>query len=248
MSYESVPDVEEGDGGLPSSDVLIKAAKERYPEAGTELEAEFLGRLDDAIDNAKPNISVPRLSVEQLQTGSGGASPTLANGDFIAFAKSLKFPTVAFAATLVSGFVVVLSNSAIVRAMYPYYACLLTFAASVPDIRKRFLDSIVPVFDQLTNMKDGIERKVDGVADKGLNYLSITEKAMNNALSPIKDKLAMVTQFETMLKKIDPDIDIPGTHNRCHDGMFGFFWLIRLTATHAHVDWLMIYPQRHVRH
>ena len=48
MSYEPVPDVEQGDQGplLPSSDQLIKVARERYPEAGTEIEAEFLGRLD----------------------------------------------------------------------------------------------------------------------------------------------------------------------------------------------------------
>lgn len=208
MSYEAVPDVEEGDGGLPSSDVLIKAAQERYPEAGTELEAEFLGRLDDAIDNAKPTVSFPRLSVEQLQSGSGQGDAAL--GDLIAFAKTLKLPTVAFAITALSGLVVIVANSAVIRAIYPYYACILTFAASVPDIRKRFLESIAPVFDKLQNVKDGTERKVEGIADKGLNYLGITEKAMNNALAPIKDKLSLATKLETMLKKINPDIDIPG--------------------------------------
>ncbi len=130
--------------------------------------------------------------------------------DFMAFAKSLKLPTIAFATKAVSGLVVIVANSAVLRAMYPYYACILTFAASVPDIRKRFMESIAPVFDKFQTVKDGTERKVEGIADKGLNYLAITEKAMNNALAPIKDKLSLATQFETLLKQFNPDIDIPG--------------------------------------
>ena len=218
--YESIPDVEEGHAGnargLPSATVLIKTAQERYPEAGSEVEAEFLGRLDDAIENAKPRISIPRLLLESA-SGDAAATSSVGVQDFVAFVKSLKLPTIAFAITLLSGLLLVImhTNSDIGRAMYPYYACTLTFAASVPDIRKRFMDSTTPAFEKLKNVKEDIERKVDSVADKGLNYLTITEKAMNSALAPIKDKLALVTKFEAMLKKVNPDIDIPGNAIHC---------------------------------
>jgi hypothetical protein len=204
MSYQAVPDVEQGGEGLPPSDALIKAAQERYPEAGTTVEAEFLGRLDDAIDNAKPSITVPRISVEQL--GSGDAE----GGDYMALAKALKMITIALAVTLVSTLIVVATNNPLSRAIFPYYACILIFAASVPDIRQRFLNSIAPVFNEFNTVKEVVERKVDGVSDKGLKYLGITNTAMNNALAPIKEKLSAATKLESMLKKIDPTIDIPG--------------------------------------
>lgn len=210
MSYEAVPDVELGNenDGLPSSEALIKAAHERYPAAGSAIEAEFLGRLDDAIANAKPSITIPRLSVEQL--GPGDAKGGDFTADFTALVKSLKIPTIALAVTLASALIVVATNNPLTRAIFPYYACILTFTASVPDIRQRFLDSIAPIFNKFNSVKEGVERKVEGISDKGLLYLGITETAMNNALAPVKEKLSSATKLETMLKKIDPTIDIPG--------------------------------------
>lgn len=208
-TYESIPDVEQPDGndaddyGIPTSDLIIKKAQERYPEAGTALEAEFLGRLDDAIDNAEPKIVIPRLSVKDLQ-------PTSEMNDTMELIKSLKLPTVAFAVTVTTALIIVVSNSPIAQALFPYYACILTFMSSIPDIRKRFLAGVKPVFDNISTLKKNVESRVDGVSTKGLRYLSITETAMNQAITPIKDKLAFATKAQDMLRQTDPTIDIPG--------------------------------------
>jgi hypothetical protein len=209
-SYEPVPDVEQpadtaddDDDGITSTDMIIAKAQGRYPEAGTALEAEFLGRLDDAIDHAEPKISVPRLALKDLQPTS--------EMDHMELIKALKLPTAALAVTITTALILTVTQSPTADAVYPFYACLLTFLSSVPDIRKRFMAAVAPVFDNLSTMKKRIEGRVDGVATKGLRYLSITETAMNQAIAPIKDKLAFATKAEVMLREIDPTIDIPGT-------------------------------------
>jgi hypothetical protein len=208
-TYEAIPDVEQpddnddDDDGIPTSDLIIRKAQERYPEAGTAIEAEFLGRLDDAIDNAEPKIVIPRVSVKDLQ-------PKSEINDTMDFIKSLQLPTAALAVTITTALIIIVSNSPVAQAVFPYYACIVTYMSSIPEIRKRFLTAIQPIFDHMAVMKKKVERRVEGVSSKGLHYLSITETAMNQAIAPIKDKVAFATKAEDMLRLIDPTIDIPG--------------------------------------
>lgn len=214
-SYEPVPDVEQpDDDGFSPADVIIAKAQERYPEAGSQLEAEFLGRLDDAIEKAEPKITLPRVTAEQLQTMSKAAGEKDGDNaeeisDTKALVHALKLPTAALGVTIASALLLLVVNSPLAKAIYPYYACILTFLASVPDIRRRFLKAVRPVFAKAQGQKEVVERKVDGVATRGLNYLGITEDACNRALAPIRDKLSFATKAETALRQIDPSIDIP---------------------------------------
>jgi hypothetical protein len=104
-------------------------------------------------------------------------------------------------------------NSRLAQTIHPYFSCILTFVASIPEIRKRFIAQITPAFHKFQDTKTVLETKLDGVSDKGLRYLGVTETAMNQALKPINDKLAFVTKFESLLKKADPTIDIPGAYH-----------------------------------
>ncbi|KAG7353749.1 hypothetical protein IV203_003104 [Nitzschia inconspicua] len=203
--YKAIPDAEQPeDIELPPSDVLIARAQERYPEAGTKVKAEFLGRLDDAIDNCQPRIEIPRISPDQLQ-------PSTEIEDQNALLKALKLPTTALVAMIAAALLLMITDSPLAKAIYPYVACITTFLSSVPDIRKRFLNAAVPVFDKLDTLKGTIERRVEGVSATGMKYLDVTEKAMNQAIAPIKDNLAFATKMETALRQIDPKIDIPDT-------------------------------------
>ncbi|KAL3908622.1 MAG: hypothetical protein SGARI_002974, partial [Bacillariaceae sp.] len=206
--YEAVPDAEAPDDiTLPSSDVLIAKAQEKYPEAGTEIEAEFLGRLDDAIDNAQPKIEIPRISPDQLQ-------PSTEIDDTAALFDAMKLPTMALVAMIATALLLALANSPFANAIYPYFACVTTFMASVPDIRKRFMAAVVPVFDKFDTMKKSIEGRVEGVSAKAFKYLNVTETSMNQAIAPIKNKVAFATKMETALRQVDPTIDIPGKYMR----------------------------------
>ena len=204
--YGSIPDSEQPeDVVLPTSDVLIAKAQEKYPEAGTKIEAEFLGRLDDAIDNCQPKIEIPRISTDQLK-------PSSDIDDKAALFDAVKLPTMALIAMIAAALLLLVVNSPLAKFIYPYFACVTTFMASVPDIRKRFLAAVVPVFDKFDSMKGQIEGRVEGVSTKGFKYLGVTEKSMNQAIAPIKDKVAFATKMETALKQVDPTIDIPGTY------------------------------------
>ena len=201
MSYEEVVDVEKG---LPSDDAVVALARQRYPVVHSDIEALFLGRLDDAIDNSTFEIKIPRLQMDQWANG-GGTRTSPAE-----VVNSLKLPTYILFVTVFSAFLAFLSNNPLLNAASPYVSCILTFFSTVPSIRKRLLAKSSLLFTQVDSIKSQAEDAIDGVASRSLQLLHTTESAMNQALVPINAKLAAVTRMESMLKKVKADIDIPG--------------------------------------
>jgi hypothetical protein len=199
-NYEPIPDAEQPDEfELPSSDILIAKAQAKYPEAGTKVEAEFLGRLDDAIDNAQPKIEIPRISPDQLR-------PSSEIKDSKALLKALKLPTIALISLTTVALLLMVTDSPLAKMVYPYVTCVVMFMSSVPDIRKRFLGAVKPVLKTIETMKPMIESKVEGISAKGLKYLTVTESSMKKAIAPIKEKLVFATKLESALRQIPQSI------------------------------------------
>lgn len=195
--YEPVPDV---DSGVAASDGKTSAerAKEKYPEA-SDLEATFLGHLDDAIDNAEPTVAFP--PVDPSEIGEADSPSGLLN--------ALKLPMAALVVSIVLTFLVVWIHVGGLTHAYPYLSALLIFVASIPPTRGRFLKQTAPFFDKIDSIKDLIEGKIKELEEKALSYLTQAYDAFNKAIEPMRPKLDLATKAETMLRKIDPSIDIP---------------------------------------
>jgi hypothetical protein len=203
--YTPIPDVETGEilkeVDVDDESIMLERAMKRYPDAN-EVEAAFFGKLDEAIENARPEIVLPKVQASDI-------GPPKSIMQFVG--ESLVLPTYALGAALVSAAVVVVTGSPVAKALFPYYACILMFPSSIPATRTRFMGQVTPAFTILDDTKALVEEKVSGVSTKALEILDQTEKAMYTAIAPIKSKADMATKAETMLRLVKPDIDIPDT-------------------------------------
>ena len=210
--YSSIPDVDleqpeqpvaAPEAEEPTEEEELKLLAVKYPEAN-EYEAKFLGALDKAIAKySEPKIALPKLppKCEQLGSSSSDSIP--------AFLNSLRAPTVALIATLGAGVQVLAMNNPIYEALYPYLSCVLLFISSIPSLRERFMQRFEALFAVIEHEPKEAEAKIEEFSNKAIKQLDDAESRMDSALKPIQAKLDKVTELESMLRIVDPSIDIP---------------------------------------
>ena len=204
--YSPIPDVETGDAGASS----LESAKARYPEAN-DTEAAFLGRLDDAIANAKPEIKLPPVDAASLGIEADSS---------MGFLNGFKIPSICLVALIVLSFAVAAINNGVLTSFYPYIGAIALRVAAFPPTKGRFVTQTGPAFSTIESTQGRVDTEVGQVSGKALNTLNGAEGKFNDAIAPIKDKLSYATKLETVLKKFDDSIDIPDTTDieRMFDG------------------------------
>ncbi|GAX18182.1 hypothetical protein FisN_25Hh166 [Fistulifera solaris] len=202
MSYEEVEDVEKALQWTPD-DTVMDVARRRYPVVDSDIEALFLGRLDDTIDHFRLEIRLPRVHVGKLAQSSDTRTRW---ADVV---NSIKLPTCALVVTVSTAILSILSHHPLGKVLLPYFSCIVTFLSSIPSIRKRLLTKSSWLLAQFDSVQTQVETAMDEIASRGFQILHTTESTMNQALAPINVKLAAITRVESMLKTIKPDIDIP---------------------------------------
>ncbi|GAX28776.1 hypothetical protein FisN_25Lh166 [Fistulifera solaris] len=214
MSYEEVKDVERALQWTPD-DTVMAVARQRYPVVDSDIEALFLGRLDDTIDHFRLEIKLPRVHIGKLAQSSDTRTRW---ADVL---NSLKLPTSALVVTASASIVSILSHHPLGKVLLPYFSCILIFLSSAPSIRKRLLAKSSWLLAQFDSVQNQVETTMDEIASRGLQLLHTTELTMNQALAPINVKLVAITRVESMLKTIKPDIDIPDPSDvkRSFDGL-----------------------------
>ena len=198
QDYAPIPDVEEGTTIPDSAPDPLIALAEKYPEAN-EHELAFLGALDDAIEKAKPTVTLPTIKAQDL-------GPPDSPQEFL---ESIRIPSVAFGASFVSALIVMATNSRIFIALFPYYSCILLFVGSIPPMKERFSKQAAVIFDGIESKKREVVTKIDGVCTTAVGFVDKAEALMENALGPMKEKADKAKKLEKTLQMIDPDIDIP---------------------------------------
>jgi len=192
MSYESIPDVEAG-VTEPKPD-----PKEKYPDVGDD-EAELLGMLDDVIDMPIPKFELPKLKAEQV-------GPATSIWEFV---DSIKLPFIALIGCITTAVIIAGLNLKIVQAAFPYLAAIGTFLASVNPLTKRFNEQSSRAFDIIDSTEAEVGGKVDEIASGATGIIDMIQEKLFDVIEPIKPKLDKATKAEKVLKKFDPDIDIP---------------------------------------
>jgi len=178
-----------------------RSLAKKYPEANSQ-ELKFLGALDKAIAKySEPKISLPRVQDDRL--GYSGSD------SFPEFLASLKLPTAALIACVGASVTVLATDNEIYRTLFPYVSCILIFTSTIPPLRNRFLQRCEAFVPLVEGQAKSVESKMSSLSTGAIGHLNKAEDTMDAALSPIQEKLDKVTELETMLRTVDPTIDIP---------------------------------------
>lgn len=192
--YEEVPDVEDRVIPLPEVD-----PRETYPEAD-ELQARLLGDLDEVIKLPNPKVELPRIQAQQV----AGAPTTWSE-----LLEALKIPTQTFVATVTVAILTIIWGSSLVQQLFPYVACIIEFASTVPALVQRFANQSDRVFETLDEVDGTIDAQVDAVTFKVQFCVDSVQDLTRQVVEPVRPKLEKVRQAEVILQKYDETIDIP---------------------------------------
>ena len=102
-------------------------------------------------------------------------------------------------------------DNPIAIALYPYISTIMTFLGTVPALKARFNATASLLLGQVDDTITTVKSKIDAIGKKASGYVDQVEDTIQAVLEPIKPKLDQASKMESMLQKIDPDIDIPDT-------------------------------------
>ena len=190
MSYSKVPDAE---APAPAA-----SDASTYPDANA-TELKLLTFLDGAMKNAKPSIPLPQISTKDV-----GPPPTMAE----LFAQ-LKAPAIAFGVSLTSALIVIFLANPVVEALYPYYACIVTFIGSLPTMKARAAQLSGVVFSRMTSVENEVNTAVTDLSNMIQGVISSGKANVDDVLNEYKPKITLASKMESTLKKMDPELEIP---------------------------------------
>lgn len=166
-----------------------------------EEEHELFGVIDDTKKQGSPKIEV---SVDDAEAMSAASL-------FKDLFSALATPIAAFVVGIGGAFLVINSGNEIALLLFPYMIAVLNFLGAVPSITKNLNGAFNLASSIISSTLGKVDSEIGKIEEGALGALTKVEKAIEDALEPIRPKLDQATKMENMLKKLDSDIDIPDT-------------------------------------
>lgn len=192
--YEQVPDIESGDRKVIISE---------YSDLEPNQQKLFLD-LDDAIAFSDLQFATPELDL----------SDVVERGQ--SFFVSIVSPTAVALLQVALAFYIEneekihdISESMVV--IFPYLGALLQFVVSIRPTQKRIIDTTSPVFGQIDAGADRVNSYMAGLQPHVDTMVAFLRQETRAILEPIEPTLVNANKIEFMLKRIDPEVDIPET-------------------------------------
>ena len=190
--YEPIPDVSNDGGG-----------KSLYEDLPTD-QAALIQNMDAAISTANFNFEMPKADPKDLQ--SQGAS----------YIQSIVQPTLTSLVTLAGGWIVsgqaqYSTFAAVVTTAFPYINSVIVFLSSAKPLSTRCSDAVKPIFDKTDKVQDDITDKVGDITKQVDVTIDTIQEQVQDVLKPMKPTIDEAASKDAMLRKINPDFDIPDT-------------------------------------
>jgi len=176
--------------------------QEKYPQAN-EKQSGLLVLLDDVIGNVMPKFEPPLLTIDPPVRALIEEIPTMA--------ESLIVPAMALVATISGAFVMVAIDDPLAIAVYPYIAVFVTFLSTLRPLIARLAAAADVIMLLLDEFIEKIQSELEDVCANATSYVDQVENKLQDVLAPMKPKLDEASKAEVMLKKANPDVEIPDT-------------------------------------
>jgi hypothetical protein len=194
--YEPIPDVEDGEGGVPEK-------KENYADLNlNDKQTKLLLDLDSTIASATLDLSIPKNDPSQLASDFGQSfimvlvAPTLvAVCTFLAALFLEETAKAENAEGKLAGFLV---------QYFPYVAAIAMFLSSVSPIRGRLMAAIEPMSAKIDFGKDAVEKAVANIGPEVDSTIVALQVQVNEVLEPMEPTL----KHSERINKVDPSLEI----------------------------------------
>lgn len=172
-----------------------------------EKQLEFVGTLDDAIDNAMPQVRLPKLRI--VRQSSDNQEVTWSE-----YLSLLIAPCLIFMVTLPAAIAIAVllvdddsdSNIATtIQSLYPYLITLVTFLASVPVIRNRYYGYFEKISTGVDAAKERVDPAVDKLEGRLTGVVKEARRQLDTFLVTIKEKLKQLSQAKKTIELVVTD-------------------------------------------
>jgi exonuclease VII large subunit len=207
--YEPIPDVE------PSVVTSSSSSSSSFDYSGLDpQQMELMSTLDDTIQ--KNNTSM----LLQLQLPAIDPQVMVTQGQ--SWVTSMILPTMTAIGTTVTALVLSAvhqmtnqsnqlesSISSLLIQLFPYFNAVVVFLSSFAPIQQRCMTSVQPILEQVGILSDTITTAVQNVTQHVDTTLDTLQTQVQTTLTPLLPTLQTATQYEQMIRQIQPNIDIP---------------------------------------
>ena len=202
--YEPIPDVENGTAGSTAPSPTDYSG---FDPKQTEL----LSHIDETIQsNGSFQFALPTVSSDDMITQGQSMiqsmiTPTLTTivATITAFGLSA-VQQVTEKSTSVDHTI-----STILFLLFPYVNAIIIFLATFRPIQTRCMTSVEPIFQKLDSIQDTIQSSISNISTNVNMTIETADTKMKEAMEPVLPTLQMATQYESMIRKVQPDVDIP---------------------------------------
>lgn len=203
--YEPIPDVEHGNGN-GTVDTMTNDYSGFDPQ-----QVELLSTLDETIkSNGSFQFSLPTVNSDDMITQ--GQS----------MIQSMVMPTVTTVVAAITAFglsaiqQVTESSTGIDHTIstisiliFPYINAIIVFMASFRPIESRCMTSVAPIFPKMDTIPETIQSTMSDISTNVDKTIDTIDAKVKEAMEPVLPTLQAATQYESMIRSVQPDVDIP---------------------------------------
>ena len=203
--YEPIPDVEHGNGNM-TADTMTNDYGGFDPQ-----QVELLSTLDETIkSNGSFQFSLPTVNSDDMITQ--GQS----------MIQSMVMPTVTTVVAAITAFglsaiqQVTESSTGIDHTIstisiliFPYINAIIVFMASFRPIESRCMTSVAPIFPKMDTIPETIQSTMSDISTNVDKTIDTIDAKVKEAMEPVLPTLQAATQYESMIRSVQPDVDIP---------------------------------------
>jgi F0F1-type ATP synthase membrane subunit b/b' len=192
VGYEQVPDVEQAHASV--------SAQSDYSSLDP-AQADLFLSLDSAIALTHIPLELPPVSPGEF--ASKGQ----------AFLQSLVQPTLTAVGTALAAMAlsVTVGVNGVTAVLFPYINAALIFVSTALPLQARCMDAAKPIFAKAEQLETNLQGAVHNVGILTDTKIDGLQAKVAKVLEPMKPTLDVAAKQEALLRKLDPNVNIPDT-------------------------------------
>ncbi len=204
--YEPIPDVEHGNGKQVAPGTKTNDYNSFDPQ-----QVELLSTLDETIkSNGSFQFSLPAVNSDDMITHGQSMIQSMAMPTLTTVVAAIT----AFGLSAIQQFTETSTGidhtiSTISILIFPYINAIIVFMASFRPIESRCMTSVAPIFPKMDTIPETIQSTMSDISTNVNKTIDTIEAKVKEATGPVLPTLQATTQYDSMIRSVQADVDIP---------------------------------------